>query len=82
MNSPTTWTLPNYCRSISKTYLQPGDMLDWPYHHCVLFRKWANSDRTRLVIYELANSSQDMNLRETSLSEFSSYGAYRYDNIR
>jgi hypothetical protein len=48
----TTATLPSVSRYIPAVDLQPGDALDRPGHHVVMFERWANSAKTSAVIME------------------------------
>lgn len=81
LSAPTTWTLPNYANRINKADLRKGDILDWPYNHCVLFQSWANSAHTMFNLFELANTADDMNHRTAYLSSYADYNAYRYTKI-
>ena len=83
--SRTTDTLPSVSTAISKASMQEGDMMMWDGSgtsgHAVLFEKWADSDHTRVWIFEQASTAADMNHREAALSEFSNMQAYKYKNV-
>lgn len=47
-----TSTLQQITRKISYNDLQPGDIINKPGNHVVMFVKWANSSKTEMVIIE------------------------------
>ncbi|WP_163508909.1 hypothetical protein [Fodinicola acaciae] len=81
LGSPTTVSLPEYATKISKANLKPGDILDDPGHHTVLFAGWADSAHTRFTYYSEGSTATDMNHDTASLSSYSGYDAYRYNKI-
>lgn len=55
----TTSTIPNFCDQVSPTELRAGDLLNnlrakTSFRHVVVFLRWANSDRTKYVGFEMA----------------------------
>jgi len=85
-----TWTLPSIATRLSSTsLLQPGDILDYPYHHVILFTGWI--DRTAGTFSYIAETmpGSDMQMSDTesvSTGNISSYPhtvfiPYRYVNI-
>jgi len=84
-SSRVTWTLPAVStRLVSTSQLLPGDILDWPHHHVVLFVGWNSADHGRHRYFDLyeetpprARASHHGDIRD-----FSSYTPYRYKNIR
>jgi len=48
-----TATLPGLCRALdSPDYLQPGDIMDAPHGHVVLFIKWLDASKSSALFYE------------------------------
>ncbi|MEV0841772.1 hypothetical protein AB0I55_19720 [Actinocatenispora sera] len=83
MSAPVTTTLSTskYTHKIAKKNLKKGDILD-SAAHVVLFEKWANKAHTRILLYEEANPSEDMNHYSAPLSKYSGFKAYRYNKIK
>lgn len=71
-----------YSYAIAKSNLKAGDYLVRSGVHCVLFHKWANTAKTRFVLFEESNPTGDMNHYEAALSTYSGYTARRARNIR
>jgi len=51
-SSYTTFTLPSVSHPIAKADLQPGDILLNTTSHVVIFRSWANAEKTEYWAYE------------------------------
>ena len=80
--SYVTSTLPSVATAISKSSLQPGDMLDLTSSHAVLFVGWYDGAHTRVNIYqEGSTSTGTRSYTNVPLSNYASYGAYRYNHI-
>lgn len=52
MSAPSTRTLPSFATEISYDDLQPGDILNDPGNHAILFTGWNNVARTSITSYE------------------------------
>ena len=48
----STSMFPGICDTIPFDSLQPGDILDWPGHHSVIFHRWLNNARTHLYVFQ------------------------------
>jgi len=79
--SQTTWTLPDYADRISRSDLQPGDVLIYNNpgnpeagSHAVLFGGWTDSSRTRYVAYE--QTRPNTLKRSTPYAYWSNAGSY------
>lgn len=48
----STSMFPDICDTIPMDSLQPGDILDWPGHHSVIFHRWLNNARTHLYVFQ------------------------------
>jgi hypothetical protein len=86
MSSPTTATLRNYASVISKSSLKAGDALirqesGGTSGHAVIFKEWVGSGQSTMKVIEQNSTANDMMYREVSLSSYSAFTAYRYDNI-
>lgn len=84
LSSPNTTALSHakYTNKIKKVHLKKGDILDHPGVHVVLFQKWANKKHTKMWLYSEANTRDDMKHYKGSLSNYKSYGAYRYKHLK
>ncbi|MBC3843155.1 hypothetical protein GXW82_32025 [Streptacidiphilus sp. 4-A2] len=89
--SRTTWTLPEVATQISKSALQPGDILDYVQEHVLLFAGWDNQSAGTFYYYAEDNPSVPTqeyigNINGDSNGNISgwsagNYTAYRYNNI-
>lgn len=80
--SLTTATLPSVATKIDKADLQPGDILDEPSHHTVLFLRWADDAHTQFVLRQESQTGEPAQEKTASLSGYyDSFDAYRYNNI-
>ncbi len=48
----STGMLPDISHSIDWSELMPGDIIDWPGHHVVIFDSWADLNHTHMYIYQ------------------------------
>lgn len=83
-----TGSLGQISSNISKANLKPGDILNYPEAHTVIFKSWANRDHTRINYYSFG--STPVKLR-TGVPLYSgeidgrgagNYIAMRYDKIK
>ncbi len=85
-----TWTLPSVAVQLASTsLLQPGDILDYPYHHVILFTGWV--DRTAGTFSYIAQTAPGLNMQfvdteSVNTGNISGYPhnvfiPYRYKNI-
>jgi hypothetical protein len=89
--SRTTWTLPEVATEISKSALQPGDMLDYTADHVILFAGWKNQSAGTFYYYAEDNPSVRTNEYIGNINGDSNgnlsglpagdFNAYRYNNI-
>ncbi|WP_377267763.1 hypothetical protein [Peterkaempfera sp. SMS 1(5)a] len=86
--SRTTWTLPDVATAISKSAMQPGDILDYTSEHVILFAGW--KDKSAGTFYYYAESNPRVltneyvgNLNASTIAGWPAgdYTAYRYNNI-
>jgi hypothetical protein len=81
-SSLTTVTLPQVATKIDKSRLQPGDILDQPGHHTVLFVGWADSAHTKINLRQESKPGTNAGqVNGRALSNYAGYGAYRYSKI-
>ncbi|MFI2608016.1 peptidoglycan-binding protein [Kitasatospora sp. NPDC018619] len=88
-SSQTTWTLPDFAERITKSDLQPGDILIYNNpaspqsgSHVTIFGGWADSSRTKYVAYEQTGPSAKK--RSTPYAYWNnsgSYVPYRYTGL-
>ena len=85
-----TWTLPNIATRLASTsLLQPGDILDYPYHHVILFTGWVNKAAGTFSYIAQTMPGSDMQMVDTEsvlTGNISGYPhtvfiPYRYVNI-
>jgi hypothetical protein len=80
--SYTTSTLPSVATRIPRVDLQPGDIMDYPGVHTVMFVGWYDSAHSRANFYQEGSSSTGSYASYgVPLSNYSSYYAYRYNHI-
>ena len=69
---------------IASKNLRPGDILNWPRHHVVLFAGWANDAKTKFNLYEQYGTGHSPRfLRNASRSYYlnKGYRPARYDKV-
>jgi len=85
--SLTTSTLPSVSTPITKSQLQPGDMLlttaAAPYRHAVIFGGWYDAAKTKYYAYEESSSQKGTVKRVTPYPYWSGtpYAPWRYKNV-
>ncbi|MEU2428551.1 hypothetical protein ABZ611_03365 [Streptomyces sp. NPDC007861] len=86
--SLTTYSLPGVSHEISKSDLQPGDILNYSTTHVVLFAGWKDQAAGTFYYYSEGNPSSDMNYGSADINSgeidghaYSNYKALRYDKI-
>ena len=52
----STATLPNVSNQISKSALEPGDILNDASEHVVIFKSWADTAHTRINYYSFGST--------------------------
>ena len=80
----STSSLPSLCKRLgAHTDLRPGDVLNQPGGHVVLFVRWSDSTRTRFLCYEAEPFSR-VRLSERHAVEMlaGGYSALRYRQMR
>ncbi len=81
-SSYVTSTLPSVSTVIDKTALQPGDILDLPSTHVVMFVGWYDEAHTLANFYQEGSTATGTYASTgVPLSHYASYTAYRYNNI-
>lgn len=80
--SYTTSTLPSVATRIARVNLQPGDMMDLPSTHAVIFTGWYDAAHTKAnFAQEGSTASGAYASTGVPLSNYSSYWAYRYNHV-
>ncbi|WP_250007554.1 VCBS repeat-containing protein [Actinoplanes sp. M2I2] len=78
-----TAALPNHTTAIAKADLKPGDILNYPAAHTVIFESWANKAHTRINYYSFGSTPVK---RRANVSLYSglidSHAAGNYDALR
>jgi hypothetical protein len=80
----TTYTLPSISHPISKSSLQPGDILLCQSEHVVLFGGWSSSDHTHYVAFEETRPGEGTVKRLTPYPYWYNTGCflpYRYNHV-
>jgi len=82
----STSMLPGISDTIPYDSLKPGDVLDRPGSHVVIFYSWVDSAHTQLLIYQATDRRPDpcltaLDLRYRSYYSSRGYIALRYKNI-
>jgi hypothetical protein len=55
----STESLPSICEKLSSpAELKPGDIMNLPAHHVMLFAKWTNPEKTQALFYEASPGSK------------------------
>ncbi len=85
-NKHSTRMLPGISDTIPYDSLKPGDVLDKPGSHVVIFYSWVDSAHTQLLIYQATDRRPDpcltaLDLRYRSYYSSRGYIALRYKNI-
>ncbi|MEU7282792.1 hypothetical protein AB0A69_29050 [Streptomyces sp. NPDC045431] len=87
-DSLTTYSLPTVATQISKSDLQPGDILNYKTHHVVLFAGWKDKAAGTFYYYSEGSPSTDMNYSTADINSgtidshaYSNYVALRYNKI-
>ncbi|MET9799147.1 hypothetical protein [Streptomyces sp. NPDC006368] len=87
-DSLTTYSLPTVSTQISKSDLQPGDILNYREMHVVLFAGWKDKAAGTFYYYSEGNPTSDMNYGSADINSgsidghnYSNYVALRYNKI-
>ncbi len=81
----STGMLPDISHPIDWDALLPGDIIDWPRHHVVIFDSWADTDHVYMFIYQATDrrpnpstTARDLRNRANYVSH---YTPYRYNYL-
>ncbi len=79
----STGMLPGISHEIGWDELFPGDIIDWPRHHVVIFDQWADTSHIYMFIYQATDrrpnpSTTARDLRNVA-NYVSNYTPYRYN---
>lgn len=77
----TTSTLPNVSKEISYNDLQPGDILNHAGDHTFIFKKWANANKTEMVVLEQTPPHAIETIKTVSKCKARPYTARRLNTL-
>ncbi len=89
-NKQSTSSLPNFSNKIKYEYLKPGDILDKPGYHVILFKEFVNEEKTQIRTIEanFPRVFEDIYYAEVSQDGYSvtlnngtTYQIYSYEDI-
>lgn len=78
----TTSTLPNVSKEISYNDLQPGDILNHAGDHTFIFKKWANANKTEMVVLEQTPPHAIETIKTVSKCKARPYTARRLNTLK
>ncbi len=72
----STGMLPDISHQIDWNELLPGDIIDWPRHHVVIFDAWADSNHTHVFIYQATDRRPNPSTTGRDYRNIANYMSY------